>query len=1038
MVAGAARAQAVEETSRTEVLQGPGGVPLIATHSRIGAPRRGDLSGQQNGAAFGGRGTIRRAWAVAGRQTRWTRRCHWCAASRNGRPLLVVDAANTRPAHRRMVSVAVMTANGTSSRGGTPPVRPDAEPALAPRRDGTLALRDVAAFFGRKLVPAGSVSVLAPDTMVVLNPRPGKPDLFAGLSREERLRMLLASLSPAEWRRLGDPNGLGAGDLATPAQRRLFLSLLPDPLTVQKRFVPGHANTPDDERGYGPNHRDFGPTQASRVTLSPGQRAAVRLAFVRRATVYVPLPPDPAHANTYRFRVVEPWSRQRSDEGSFLEIATNFADAFRDGRTRTEAYGVVLRDEVPSRAKPGDLPFDSARLNPMISLESGNTVGDLVNAAGKACQLELYADARLAPLSVTLVGDTQPLSVRAGDLLRALSLAVTGTFRRVTDGDETAWVLTDDVDGLGTRQARLSAWVRTVGAQDDAERDALLRRIVAQKPDQYVGFAPGDPHALPPSVMDRLTANTKPERTIHAPARSGRGRERSRPAARLPADGARSGDPRDASRRRRAPFQRQRPEDRDESGWCACSHQTGSSHPRRGPPSRTQASLPVSTTTCPTTWNAVGSVIPAAPRRPPPKTRRPPPNLSGLPAAIATRALIVRPDAPSQAAALVREAKQRGFNQLWLALPDALGSGEPNDTALLKAALQAGKETGIAVVAVAPLLRRHAAPPRENNPATAQEAPIAVNANESDAAAQILDRNIVGETRRQEALRGAEAEGSASDDWRRWRQVRLRTMGDLLRIDAPEVTARLRSRLSALAQTPGLAGLAFDDTAAPGYEDPGTNDPTRYDYQGVGGFGFTPGLRLRFLRQASIDPVDLNAESRGGVLEVPFLPGPQRTFPGRSANGSGSNVPQTNPARTWAALRFETNRRFLADLYAGLRRDARPDLPLFLAERGSGEMGPTWFGLWERPDALPRLDWASSGGAPPSPQQQARRFSSRNLMRIAPWLGEERFPPWLMKDLPTPLKGWDGVVFDLRDLSGEAALALLKDRFAPVATNSGN
>jgi hypothetical protein len=101
-------------------------------------------------------------------------------------------------------------------------------------------------------------------------------------------------------------------------------------------------------------------------------------------------------------------------------------------------------------------------------------------------------------------------------------------------------------------------------------------------------------------------------------------------------------------------------------------------------------------------------------------------------------------------------------------------------------------------------------------------------------------------------------------------------------------------------------------------------------------------------------------------------------------------------------------------------------------------MGPTWFGLWERPDALPRLDWASSGGAPPSPQQQARRFSSRNLMRIGTWLGEERFPPWLIKNLPNTLKGWDGVVFDLRDLSGEAALALLKDRFAPVATNSGN
>jgi hypothetical protein len=60
----------------------------------------------------------------------------------------------------------------------------------------------VAAHFGRKVVPVGSLSVLAPTTMVVLNTRPPVPRALAGMGRTDKLRLLLASLRPDQWSRL--------------------------------------------------------------------------------------------------------------------------------------------------------------------------------------------------------------------------------------------------------------------------------------------------------------------------------------------------------------------------------------------------------------------------------------------------------------------------------------------------------------------------------------------------------------------------------------------------------------------------------------------------------------------------------------------------------------------------------------------------------------------------------------------------------------------------------------------------------------------
>jgi hypothetical protein len=82
-------------------------------------------------------------------------------------------------------------------------------------------LTTIAPLFGRKMIRVGGLTVLAPTEMVVLNTRPGTPDLLAGMSRDQAMHRFAASLSEAQWRALGSPQGLGMGDLS-PSSARSF------------------------------------------------------------------------------------------------------------------------------------------------------------------------------------------------------------------------------------------------------------------------------------------------------------------------------------------------------------------------------------------------------------------------------------------------------------------------------------------------------------------------------------------------------------------------------------------------------------------------------------------------------------------------------------------------------------------------------------------------------------------------------------------------------------------------------------------------
>jgi probable phosphoglycerate mutase len=155
-----------------------------------------------------------------------------------------------------------------------------------------------------------------------------------------------------------------------------------------------------------------------------------------------------------------------------------------------------------------------------------------------------------------------------------------------------------------------------------------------------------------------------------------------------------------------------------------------------------------------------------------------------------------------------------------------------------------------------------------------------------------------------------------------------------------------------LATVPGLAGLALTETAPPGYGQFKTLGGPMIGWWAVlrdgGDFGYTPEMRLAFLRREGYDPLDLSVSgtemlSNGGA-RLPF-------FPDKGVI-SGDND-EDAPVTHWARFRREKNAQFLSALYAALRKQA-PILPLVMAERsGDATFGPKFWASWESAKSLP-------------------------------------------------------------------------------------
>ncbi|HLK55220.1 MAG TPA: hypothetical protein VKU00_01570 [Chthonomonadaceae bacterium] len=336
---------------------------------------------------------------------------------------------------------------------------------------------------GRRVVTVGNLRVLAPTTMRIIEDRPDKPDPYAGLRADERLKVLLSLFTSDQWQLAGSAGGIGAGDMDE-RERALYLGLLPDKIVIQRTKL-----TPTDQ----PNVHRY-ESQGDPQEFDP---ADTRLRLVRKASFGL----SKEGSNDYGYGgginpelgeehyILPQGGRPRGDGPVDPDVVT--------------AFGVPILRTVPSRLKPGQLDFTSPALQASVSLDGEvKTLGELLARAALATRLDLVADKRLMTLPVFLrVAPGQ--SVRAGNLLQGLCWSVTGVFRRV---GASTFLLTDDVQGIGARIALLNEWAEEANSARYKALQGLGDAMARHDPLSHIGFAPNDPRSLPPDLLQRIDA----------------------------------------------------------------------------------------------------------------------------------------------------------------------------------------------------------------------------------------------------------------------------------------------------------------------------------------------------------------------------------------------------------------------------------------------------------------------------------------------------------------------------------------------------
>jgi len=359
------------------------------------------------------------------------------------------------------------------------------------------------------------------------------------------------------------------------------------------------------------------------------------------------------------------------------------------------------------------------------------------------------------------------------------------------------------------------------------------------------------------------------------------------------------------------------------------------------------------------------------------------------------RAVMVRPRTLRDLDSVIAAMPAADMNELWLVVP---GLGEsvaadknapppPGAGALVAEALTKTKPAKIRVLPVLDLFSWGYAAP-----------------------ADALDYTLLGETSAQRQKRLAlELE----------RSHRAPTTHPVLRQAvvspfAPVVATPLLSLLKSVIR-PGVSGIVWRETSIPGYAPSGR--PAREPAPSVekADFGYTTEGRLRFLRQAHVDPIDLGPDSYYvlGVssmtamdLSLPFYNDAERTQSLLSA---------------WQKLRTDTALNLLQRLYATAQQTAAANIPAGVPFAGlpiivsAGEF-TSQYGSWDNPRQFPPRRTSARGGTLADMAAAARKGSRITFYQVAaPDMDD---PSQLSDELARqPAAGsvgarWDGVVFD--------------------------
>ena len=839
----------------------------------------------------------------------------WDSSQRG--PLIAVAPEVVRPAWQTANQRPQIGPDGnfTSVKPPTPP---------EPTTDGRYRPAEIADFFGQRIVRLKGLSVVAPIEMVVLNTKLGKPDYFADLRRDQKQRLLQASLTAAQWKLLGSDQGLGANDLSG-NQRDLFLSTLPDPMRIRKVRIGGAS--PDQQT----------------VTLAGDQRNTVRLRLSRTTRYSVPMEGETG----FRYPL-----RSEADGTEYGYLINSYEENSRD-----KLYGQQIRTNVPNRLKPQQIDFASPSLQKAIPLTGLKTVGDLMERIRTTTRVSIFADGRVTDRALWIRAD-ETQSVLASEALQALCWSLTGAVRAVSNNKgDTVFILTEDAEGAGSRLAHLQDWARAAQQHFYTAQAELQQSIAKQQPIQYIGFAPGDTNAL----------TEKASKTIEESWKTTMGRYE---GAMMPLS--------DLSP------QQQELVKQGIAAYDKNSFSFNGEHRNLVDNGSVSVSVQIRTSLLvPGVGEVRGSgmdldsLLPPAtrfdnnPARVPPKvadTVRIPETmpLGGV--------LCVSPATDDEAVKAVRSARERGLKQVWLVLPVSPALAEDNKAAMSKAksllaAASAEAQKGKPALQILAAVRLFSVP--------------SSSVAELKGADQgIIDIAVTG-NRPTEAAQNRVAVYTAAESDPSLPRYYLQSTRDWVAPETPGLAARLRNQLTEICKLPGIAGLALLDTAPPGYCMPASG-PSYGVSDNIIPVGYTASNRVAFIRTAGYDPIDIFSPSFMGNVNVSlsfFRDESQNRFMYESAAQTGQKV---SSASAWNSFRSEIVSKVFADMYAPLtaslpKRDG--GFPIYVQSLDTTTGGNAWFSRWEKSDALPRRDHIAANEAS-SPYLTARKASPVSLIEM--------------------------------------------------------
>jgi hypothetical protein len=148
--------------------------------------------------------------------------------------------------------------------------------------------------------------------------------------------------------------------------------------------------------------------------------------------------------------------------------------------------------------------------------------------------------------------------------------------------------------------------------------------------------------------------------------------------------------------------------------------------------------------------------------------------------------------------------------------------------------------------------------------------------------------------------------------------------------------------------------------------------------------GYTPALRVAFIRSAGFDPIDIHPGAyMGNVnLRLPFFTDDQPRF---GITPAGSTTAGMNSEAEWNRFRVETVSKTLASLYSSLKTTlskGEASFPIYLQNMDAGMNVYGWFSRWEKGDAVPRRV-AFDPTQPQNTFQEAQKASSVSLMDVS-------------------------------------------------------